>query len=319
MYNRKEDILPLLKNKNKKAIAKVLSLLQQDSEKEFFDHLLQESIDLHSSIRIGITGSPGVGKSSFINHLAKSWSIQGKSILILTVDPSSQLSGGSLLGDQTRMTDLMDHDNIYIRPFPSGAENHLIPHLDKAIKIGEICDFDLILVESTGVGQSETSIVDYVDITILLTEPTAGDDVQTMKKGILELADIIVVHKADGLLLQTAKLKQKQLELGLHDSSSPKTILTFSSIVNENTNEIISSLEQLYFLRKESGILEKNRQQQMVSLLQRNLVFSLKKQVKKLERTPDYQVIVHQLKENQISSPEAEKLLLKLHLQSYTS
>ena len=158
------------------------------------------------SIRIGISGSPGVGKSTFIEAFGQKIIADGHRVAVLAVDPSSRRTGGSILGDKTRMEVLTRTTDAFIRPSPSGGTlGGVARRTREAIVLCEAAGFDVIIVETVGVGQSETTVADMVDLFCLLLSPAAGDELQGIKKGIVELAELIVVNKADGELLATAK------------------------------------------------------------------------------------------------------------------
>eukprot|EP00466_Bigelowiella_natans_P015247 jgi/Bigna1/67034/fgenesh1_pg.2_\ len=156
--------------------------------------------------RVGITGPPGAGKSTFIASLGMHLLQKGHKVAVLAIDPSSTRTGGSLLGDKTRMHDLSLEQNAYIRPSPSGGHLGGIAHAtSESATLCEAAGYDVCLIETVGVGQSETAVSEIVDLVLLIMPPAAGDDIQGMKKGIVEIADLIVVNKADGALLPKAR------------------------------------------------------------------------------------------------------------------
>jgi LAO/AO transport system kinase len=158
------------------------------------------------SVRLGISGVPGVGKSTFIEAFGLHVIGLGHKVAVLAVDPSSQRTGGSILGDKTRMVDLSREANAFIRPSPAGATlGGVARRTREAMLICEAAGFDVIVVETVGVGQSETAVADMVDLFMLLLLPAGGDELQGIKKGIVELADLVVVNKADGDLAATAR------------------------------------------------------------------------------------------------------------------
>jgi len=158
------------------------------------------------SIRIGISGVPGVGKSTFIESFGKQVIDRGHKLAVLAVDPSSKRSGGSILGDKTRMEELSRNRSAFIRPSPAGVTlGGVARRTREAMLVCEAAGFDVILVETVGVGQSETAVAEMTDMFLLLLLPGGGDELQGLKKGIVELADMILVNKADGDLVQTAK------------------------------------------------------------------------------------------------------------------
>ena len=164
------------------------------------------------AIRVGITGPPGVGKSSFIETLGMSLVASGQSLAVLAIDPSSPVSGGSILGDKTRMERLAREPKAYIRPTPSGGTLGGVAHRTReAILICEAAGFDVVIVETVGVGQSEVEVRSMVDLFAVLLQPGAGDELQGLKKGVLELADVLVVNKADGEQRAAARARPRRL------------------------------------------------------------------------------------------------------------
>jgi LAO/AO transport system kinase len=157
------------------------------------------------SIRVGISGAPGVGKSTFIEALGLHAIAEGRRVAVLAVDPSSRRGGGSILGDKTRMAELAKHERAFIRPSPSGGTlGGVARRTAEAVLLCEAAGFDAVLVETVGVGQSETAVADMTDLFLLLIAPGAGDELQGIKRGVVELADIVAVNKADGANLDQA-------------------------------------------------------------------------------------------------------------------
>ena len=169
------------------------------------------------SIRIGISGTPGVGKSTFIEAFGGFLTARGHRVAVLAVDPSSRRSGGSILGDKTRMEALARDANAFIRPSPTGGTlGGVARRTREAMLLCEAAGFDVAIVETVGVGQSETAVADLVDLFLLLLGPAAGDDLQGIKRGILELADLVVVNKADGDLAAAAGRAAAAVKSALH-------------------------------------------------------------------------------------------------------
>lgn len=190
------------------AVARAITLIEStraDHRKDaeiLIERLLRRS---GQAIRIGISGAPGVGKSTFIQAFGLHQIETGRRVAVLAVDPSSRLSGGSLLADKTRMTDLARDERAFIRPSPAGDTlGGVARRTREAMIVCEAAGFDVIMVETVGVGQSETAVADMVDMFLLLLAPGGGDELQGLKKGIVELADLIVVNKADGGLAEDA-------------------------------------------------------------------------------------------------------------------
>lgn len=191
---------------------------------------------------LGISGTPGVGKSTFIEAFGLELINQGKEIAVLAVDPSSEITGGSILGDKTRMNELST--KAFIRPSPSGsALGGVANKTRESIQLCEAFGFDVIIVETVGVGQSEASIAQLVDVFMLLMQPGAGDDLQAIKRGILELADHLIVNKADGDLLSKAKMTKTHLEGSLEILRHKKMpIHLVSSLKKDGVNELVQTI-----------------------------------------------------------------------------
>jgi len=193
---------------DRRALSKAITLVEstRTDDRDRATALIEALLpDTGRSLRIGISGPPGVGKSTFIEALGLHALSLGHRIAVLTVDPSSATSGGSILGDKTRMGELARQEGAYIRPSPGG--DHLggvARRTREAILLSEAARFDLVLVETIGVGQSEVEVADMVDLFVLLVNPGSGDDLQGIKRGIMELADLVVVNKADGDLASAA-------------------------------------------------------------------------------------------------------------------
>ena len=171
----------------------------------------------NKSIRIGITGVPGVGKSTFIEAFGKHLTGLGKKVAVLAIDPSSTLSHGSILGDKTRMEELVKDENAFIRPSASGESlGGVARKTREAIILCEACGFDTIIIETVGVGQSETAVHSMVDFFLLLKIAGAGDELQGIKRGIMEMADAVVINKADGDNIQKAKIAKVEFNRALH-------------------------------------------------------------------------------------------------------
>lgn len=169
------------------------------------------------SLRIGLTGTPGVGKSSFIDSFGQLLVAEQRQVAVLAIDPSSQVTKGSILGDKTRMETLSNHPNVFVRPSAAGSSlGGVAQKTRESIILCEAAGFDTILVETVGVGQSETAVHSMVDFFLLLLLPNAGDELQGIKRGVMEMADLIAINKADGDALPAAKLAKRQCRNGLH-------------------------------------------------------------------------------------------------------
>jgi LAO/AO transport system kinase len=212
--------LQLLRQGNRRALAKAITLVESklDSHREQAQLILEQLLpDTGKSIRIGITGIPGVGKSTFIEIFGLYLVAQGKRVAVLAVDPSSPIAGGSILGDKTRMEELSRSEQAFIRPSPSeGALGGVAQKTRETMLLCEAAGFDVILVETVGVGQSEYQVAGMVDFFMVLMQPNAGDEMQGIKKGIIELADALVVNKSDGESINLAKQTRRHYENAMH-------------------------------------------------------------------------------------------------------
>jgi len=223
---------------------------------------------LSHSLRIGITGSPGVGKSTFIEAFGMQLGKMGIKVAVLAVDPSSNLTGGSILGDKTRMEQLSNMPNVFIRPTPSKGElGGVAEQSFETILLCEKAGYEVIIIETVGVGQSETNVKELVDFFLLLMLAGAGDELQGIKRGIMELADTIVITKADGNNIQNAKNAKLAYENALHlfpknkNNWSPK-VLTCSSYDGKGIDSIWDQINNFKEHNITNGWLHENRQNQ---------------------------------------------------------
>ena len=222
----------------------------------------------NKSIRIGITGVPGVGKSTFIETFGKYLTAQGKKVAVLAVDPSSSLNKGSILGDKTRMEALVTDENAFIRPSPSGTSlGGVAQKTRESIILCEAAGFDTIIIETVGVGQSETVVHSMVDFFLLLKLAGAGDELQGIKRGIIEMADAIVINKADGENKQNAKIAKVAFNRALHlyplkESKWQPKVLTASALHNSGIEEINNMILTYIGITKENAYFNKKRNEQ---------------------------------------------------------
>ncbi len=220
------------------------------------------------SVRIGITGVPGVGKSSFIEALGTRITATGKRLAVLAIDPSSERSGGSILGDKTRMEDLSSDPNAFIRPSPSGGSlGGVARKTRESIIICEACGFDVLFIETVGVGQSETAVHSMVDFFLLLMLAGAGDELQGIKRGIMEMADVIAITKADRSNREKAEYAVTEYKNALHlfppaESGWTPKVMTCSALEGEGLNEIWNTIEKYLLFTGENGFYAKNRSHQ---------------------------------------------------------
>jgi len=225
-----------------------------------------------NALRVGITGAPGAGKSTLIEAAGMHLVRQGQRVAVLAVDPSSGVSGGSILGDKTRMTKLSAEANAFIRPSPSaGTLGGVARKTRESMLVCEAAGFDVVLIETVGVGQSETMVADMTDCFLALMLPGAGDELQAIKRGLLELVDVIAVNKADGQTRQAALVAAQQLShvlesLAARTSETP-TVLTCSALHNEGVAQVWDAITQRHARIQQSGELEQRRRRQSVRWL----------------------------------------------------
>lgn len=215
-----------IQKSDRSALAKAITLIESSrpADRELAEQIIERCLPASGkSIRVGITGVPGAGKSSLIEALGKYLITEcGEKVAVLAIDPSSQLSGGSILGDKTRMTFLASNQGAFIRPTPSrGAHGGVAQNTREAILLCEAAGYQNILVETVGVGQSEAAVHEMVDFFLLVTLASAGDELQGIKRGVMELADGVVVNKADGQNLRAAERARIEAESALHFLPKP--------------------------------------------------------------------------------------------------
>ncbi|QGG95837.1 methylmalonyl Co-A mutase-associated GTPase MeaB [Actinomarinicola tropica] len=259
---------------DRRALARAITLVESTraDHREAAVELLDRLVDrTGGATRVGISGSPGVGKSTFIEALGLEILRGGHRLAVLAVDPSSRRSGGSILGDKTRMVELGREPDAYIRPSPAGETlGGVARRTREALLLCEAAGFDVVLVETVGVGQSETAVAELVDVFTLLVAPGGGDDLQGIKRGIMELADVVVVNKADGDLEQTAGRTAADYRnaLGLMRPRvagiEPK-VLTASALKGHGIDETWAALCHVHDQLSGSGALDDLRRGQAVA------------------------------------------------------
>ena len=233
---------------------------------------LIESIlpDTGKSFRLGITGVPGVGKSTFIEAFGKLLTKEGNKVAVLSVDPSSNRTGGSILGDKTRMEELSKDPNAYIRPSASGTTlGGVASKTREAILLCEAAGFNIIIVETVGVGQSETVVKDMVDYFLLLMLAGGGDELQGIKRGIMELADHVLINKADGENLKPAKRAQKEYKNAIHlfpphEANWVVPVGLCSAAMHQGMDDAWEAMQHYQSVTNENGWFEENRRSQSV-------------------------------------------------------
>jgi len=275
------------------------------------------------SIRIGITGVPGVGKSTFIESLGKMITAGEKKLAVLTIDPSSERSKGSILGDKTRMEELSLDKNAFIRPSPSaGSLGGVARKTRETIVICEAAGFDTIFVETVGVGQSETAVHSMVDFFLLLMLAGAGDELQGIKRGIMEMADAIAITKADGTNMERAELAKAEYQNALHLFPMPPSkwlpkVVTCSAVNNNGLDEIWDIVNSYCKVTSTNGFFDYKRHQQAKYWMHQTINNQLKE---RFYRNPEIEKQVDKFESDvlndKISSFVAAKRLLEIYFQN---
>ncbi len=273
---------------NRRALAKAITLIESKLPKHREEaQALLESIlpNTGKSIRVGISGTPGVGKSTFIEAFGKFVIGLGKKVAVLAIDPSSPLAGGSILGDKTRMEELSRDPNAYIRPSPSSGQlGGVAQKTRESMLLCEAAGYDVVIVETVGVGQSEYDVSAMVDFFLVLMQPNAGDDLQGIKKGIMELADALVINKADGdgekFARQAKRYYASAMELVAHPGFWTPKVMTCSARENRNIDRVWSMIEEFKEQACAVGAFETKRAQQNKEWMQTLLLELLEVRMK---------------------------------------
>lgn len=280
----------------RRAIAKAITLLESTRA----DHRAQGDALLTAllphtgkSLRLGISGVPGVGKSTFIEALGLYLIEHGHRVAVLTIDPSSSVSGGSILGDKTRMEKLSMHEKAFIRPSPSsGTLGGVAEKTREAMLVCEAAGYDIVIVETVGVGQSETAVQGMTDMFVLMQLPNAGDDLQAIKKGVMELADLVVINKADidadAAMRAQAMITSSLRLLGMHgnpnDPHSDKhwqpQVISLSALLGNGVDTFWAAVTEFQTLQTANGLFQSRRQNQSLAWMWERIDAGLKQAFK---------------------------------------
>ena len=313
-----DSILFNLRKGSRTHLAKAITLVESQLEKDklLATHLLSKLKENNGSIRIGITGVPGVGKSTIIEALGSFLISSGNKVAVLAIDPSSKQSGGSILGDKTRMEKLSVNKNAYIRPSPNqGHLGGVAKKTFQSIRCLEEFGFNIIFVETMGVGQAETSVYDMVDIFLVLLLPSGGDELQGIKKGIIELADLIVVNKADGGLIKQAELTKNEYRNASRITSDSRinlkpNILTCSAIKNKGIKEIWYYILKFIMSSKDKEMFHQIRRAQRLKNLWTDVDLNISEYMNKNFKTKHYvKALINKIEKNEVSLSEGSKII----------
>jgi LAO/AO transport system kinase len=315
----------------RRAMAKAITLLEstRTDHRASADELLTAMLPhTGKSFRLGISGVPGVGKSTFIEALGLYLIEQGHRVAVLTIDPSSTVSGGSILGDKTRMEFLSVHDQAYIRPSPSsGTLGGVAEKTRESMLVCEAAGYDVVIVETVGVGQSETAVANMTDMFVLLQLPNAGDDLQAIKKGVMEIADLVVINKAD---IDATAATRAQLQitsalqlLGMHGGSGhahrntevwhPK-VVQLSALLGQGVDVFWDAVGEFQTIQKQNGRFSERRQNQALSWMWERIDAGLKQNFR---AQPRVQTLLPQLSQQvaagQLAASTASRQLLSAY------
>ena len=324
----------------RRAIAKAITLLESTRA----DHRVQADELLTAllphtgkALRLGISGVPGVGKSTFIEVLGLYLIKQGHRVAVLTIDPSSTVSGGSILGDKTRMEMLSVHERAFIRPSPSsGTLGGVAEKTREAMLVCEAAGYDIVIVETVGVGQSETAVANMTDMFVLMQLPNAGDDLQAIKKGVMELADLVIINKADidanaamraeaqitsamrlfGLVNNAMGNEKPGTPVASADSFWHPRVIQLSALHNKGVDGFWAAVSTFRTLQTANGRLAARRQQQALSWMWERIDAGLKLAFRRDPAvSAQLACITAQVAAGQLPASTAARNLLSVHVQ----
>ncbi len=315
-----EELAQGIKEGKRRHLAKAITLVESNREEDQIEaaELLELLNGRYDTVRVGISGVPGVGKSTFIEAFGNVLIEQGHKVAVLAVDPSSPSSGGSILGDKTRMETLANNENAFIRPSPTaGTLGGVTKRTRESMLLCEAAGYDVILIETVGVGQSEFEVASMVDCFLVMMLPGAGDSLQGIKRGILEITDILVVNKADGDQERLALKARDEYEQTFH-LLQPKyegiqvEFLAMSALEQKGIKKVWDAVEEFISSLKKRGYFEKIREKQNLNWFKRLAEDEL---LRALWNTPENQKKAIELKKkiskNEISPSAAAALMVE--------
>ena len=320
----------------RRAIAKAITLLEstRTDHRAQGDELLTALLPhTGQAFRLGISGVPGVGKSTFIEVLGLYLIAQGHRVAVLTIDPSSSVSGGSILGDKTRMEMLSVHESAYIRPSPSSCTlGGVAEKTREAMLVCEAAGYDVVIVETVGVGQSETAVANMTDMFVVMQLPNAGDDLQAIKKGVMELADLVVINKADidanAAMRAESQIRSAMRLFGLvnnamgaaqaadFDKQWHPQVLQLSALHNKGVDTFWAAVTEFKKLQTANGKLASRRQHQALSWMWERIDTGLKQAFRKDPAVGAMlPALLEQVANGQLPASTAARNLLSAHMQ----
>jgi LAO/AO transport system kinase len=314
------DLVARLTSGDRRSLARAITLIEstRPDHRQQAEALVGDILpSTGASLRLGISGVPGVGKSTFIEAFGLHLLDAGHRVAVLAVDPSSPRSGGSILGDKTRMEVLSRHPNAFIRPSPSsGTLGGVARRTREAMLCVEAAGFDIVLVETVGVGQSEIAVAGLTDMFLLLLTPAGGDDLQGIKKGIVELADLIVVNKADGDLMAAAMRAHRDYAAALHllrpppGVWSPK-VMKCSAITGDGISEVWSAVQEFHQVAENTGSFNTRRSEQAAAWMWDEITETLMQDLKADRQIKDdLRALETAVREGSINPSQAARSIL---------
>lgn len=321
-----EDYVKGIREGNRTVLSQAITLIEstKSEHRELAQDIIEECLpDSGDSIRIGITGVPGVGKSTFIEALGNHIIEQGHKLAVLAIDPSSTRSKGSILGDKTRMETLSNNENAFIRPSPTGGSlGGVARKTRETIYLCEAAGYDTIFIETVGVGQSETAVHSMVDFFLLLMLAGAGDELQGIKRGIMEMADAIAINKIDEASEKSVQQAVREFKNALHLYPETKSgwtpeVTTCSALTEKGIPEIWDIILEYISLTKENGYFQDNRNRQAKHWMYDTISNRLEEHFYDNERVQNKQKNIEQKVLNgEMSSFKAAQELLELYFNS---
>ena len=317
------EIIEKIKAGDRRSLSRAITLAEstRKDHQRYSKKIIQQLISHpKKSVKIGLTGTPGVGKSTFIETLGLQLIQKGKKVAVLAIDPSSSKTGGSILGDKTRMELLSKEPNAFIRPSPNrGSLGGVAKRTREVITLCEAAGYDIILVETVGVGQSETMVSEMTDVFCLLIAPAGGDELQGVKRGIMEMSDVILINKADGELKAIARQTSAQYEGALrlfrHRKCDPPNfpkVICVSSLRSSGLTEAWITIEKLVSWRQKNGHFKTIRENQKIASFKRELFNEFENKITKShDILSEIKALEERIGENEITPELAAAYLIK--------